>query len=521
MLIYSLNSDGKSYSVAEETDSSVTRVVIPDTYEGLPVTELSADFTHCENLKEIVTGNSVKTIAYGVLEISSLERLYLGNGIEIINGPLSNSGNLTDLFYCGTEDDFTKIQWLFIDNAENVIVNLKKHFGVMGKGALLSFGEEKLFPYTHWDCVKGKPEEISSEKVVYDNSISGLQAENVKDAIDELNAKHFDVSSLDSWKDFLHLVRSGKAADFIQVGDQLVSLKNGEELVWDVIGIDADEPVDERHKHSVTLQLRDCFNNMPFSALEASFLAVKELSPGQYYLKMKNYAADPVYYAFTLSETLSIGSLIRISENTVYLYKKRTENYYSSFPVDLCSENEEDMTGVFLNQQNYKIHSEMGATNYKVSDIRKWLNSAEDNWWSYSSDWSLASPEYSTVSGFCKDMDEDFLNAVNPVVKRTVLADGSEVVTEDKFFLLSAEEVYASEGTAYEYYRENTSLPAPGTTKENSRIKMFDSAPRHWWLRNAAPGDNGLMRVLTDGGVGSVKAAKILAYGVAPACVIC
>ena len=163
----------------------------------------------------------------------------------------------------------------------------------------------------------------------------------------------------------------------------------------------------------------------------------------------------------------------------------------------------------------------MGATNYKVSDIRKWLNSAEDNWWSYSSDWSLASSEYSTVSGFCKDMDEDFLNAVNPVVKRTVLADGSEVVTEDKFFLLSSEEVYASEGTAYEYYRENTSLPAPGTTKENSRIKMFDSAPRHWWLRNAAPRDNGLMRVLTDGGVGSVKAAKILAYGVAPACVIC
>ncbi len=521
MLIYYLNDDGLSYSVIGETDSTVTRIEIPDEYNGLPVTELSADFTGFNNLKEIVTGKNIREISLSTLDIPSLETLCLRSGIEIINGPLSDTGNLSHIFYEGTEDEWNKVNWYLVDDLENVLSKIEKHFCVFGKSVILSFGEEKLFPYTHWDCVTGKPEEISSEKVSYDNSISGLEAENIKDAIDKLNAKHFDVTSLSSWKDLLYLVRSGRASEFIKTGDQLVSLKNGKELVWDVIGIDEDEPVDSKHKHSVTLQLRDCFNNMPYSTPEASYFATVKLLPGQYYVKMKNYSSPPVYYAFTLTEELPLGGLVRICENTVYIYKKKTDSYCSSFAIDFSSPNEEDMSGTYLTQENYHIHTEMGSVNYEESDIRKWLNSSEKSWWVHSHGRSLAPLDYLSVAGFCNGMDEDFLNAVNPVKKKTVLPDGREVITEDKFFLLSDEEVYASGENAYEYYRENSSLSEPGALKDSSRIKMFESAARHWWLRNPATGDNGLMRVLTDGGVGSVKAAKILAYGVAPACCIC
>ena len=66
-----------------------------------------------------------------------------------------------------------------------------------------------------------------------------------------------------------------------------------------------------------------------------------------------------------------------ICENTVYLYKSRTVNYYSSFPVDFSSTDEKDMTGTFLNMENYHLHGEMGTVNYEQSDIRKWLNSSK------------------------------------------------------------------------------------------------------------------------------------------------
>ena len=93
--------------------------------------------------------------------------------------------------------------------------------------------------------------------------------------------------------------------------------------------------------------------------------------------------------------------------------------------------------------------------------------------------------------------------------------------TADKFFLVSSEEVYAEGENHYPYYKENSSLSKPDYAVDAIRIKNFSSAPRHWWLRNPAKGDNGYMRVLTDGGVGAVKAAKVLAFGVVPACAIC
>lgn len=521
MLVYDLNSDGASYSVIGEDDLSVTRIEIPDTYNSLPVTEVSAYFGDCENLKEIVVGHNVTKTDLDVFNIPSLEKIYFGRGIRLVYGSMADTVNLTDVYYSGTAEKWENVRVLFFDDTGTVMENATMHFGVLGKAAVLTSEEEKIFPYTHWNCIKEKPETIDSRKVLYDNSTSGLSADTVKKAIDELNAKNFDVTALDSWTDLLHLVRSGRAKEFVNVGDQFVSLKDGEELVWDVIGIDADVPVNEENKHSLTLQLRDCYANMPYSVPEASHFTAAALQPGQYYIKMKNYSSDPVYYGFTLNETLPMGGLIRISENTVYLYKSRKTESHSSFAVDSVSTSAEDMTGTYLKQENYHIHTEMGTLNYGESDIRKWMNSEEADWWDFANDRSLAPVDYLSIPGFCNGMDEDFLNAVNPVRKKTVLADGSEIVTEDKFFLLSDEEVYASGDGAYEYYKENSSLTEAGVYKDAARIKNFESNPRHWWLRNPASGDGGLMRVLTDGGVGSLRFAKILAYGIAPACCIC
>ncbi len=520
MLTYMLNTAGDAYEVVGEDDTTVSKVVIPDTYEGLPVTVVSVMFWNYPNLKEIIVGNNVKRTEYGTFNCPSLERIYFGRSIETINGPFDECENLAHIFYSGTESDWQKVNLITVDSFE-LFEKAEKHFGILGKTGLLTFGEETLLPYTHWDCVKGKPETIDSEKVFYDNSISGLKADNVKDAIDELNARHFDATALESWTDLLHLVRSGRAAEFVNIGDQFVSSKDGKELVWDVIGINEDTPVNTQHEYSLTLQLRNCYINLPFSVPEATLFSIKEIPAGQYYVGVKNYASDTVYYSFTLPEALPSGGLIKISSGMVYLYKSRREESFLSFEIDASSDNPESFAGSELKTSNYCIHSEMGNVNYSRSDVRQWMNSADENWWIFDNDYSLAPLEYLSLPGFCNGMDEDFLAAVNPVQKNTVLPDGTVVSTADKFFLLSDEEVYAAEGKAYSFYRENSSLSEAGANADSVRIKTLDASPCQWFLRTSAKGDNGLMKVNTDGAVDEIRTTQILALGVAPVCCIC
>ncbi|MBQ2828520.1 MAG: hypothetical protein IJF20_04665 [Clostridia bacterium] len=521
MLVYSLNDSGDAYTVTDLLDFTTEKVVIPDEHEGLPVTEVTAFFGAAENLKEIIFGNNVRITDYDVLNFPSLERVFFGRSIETVSGPFENAENLAHIYYSGTEEEWQNVRIYFTDAAVENYEKAEKHFGILGKASFLTFEDETIFPYTHWHCVKGKPKTTDARKISFDNSTSGLKAENVKEAIDELNSKHFDVTAIDSWETLLYLVRSGRAGDFVHVGDQFVSTKDGSEIVWDVIGIDQDIPADEDKKHSLTLQMRDCYVNMPFSVPEGSYFTVSELTAGEYYIEMTNYDSPSKFYSFTLNENLPRGGIIRICDNMVYLYSSRRSVSHASFAVDSVSDSEEGLTGEKLGSGNIMLHSEMGNMDYSQSDIRKWLNSSEKDWWSMSNDYSLAPLDYMSVSGFCTGMDEDFLAAVNPVKKRTVLSDGSEIITEDKFFLISSEEVFAEGENAYEYYRENSSYTSPDKSSDGCRIKNLEHSPCHWWLRNSAYGDDGLMRVLTDGAVGSVKVKKVLAYGISPACCIC
>lgn len=522
MLIYSLNEDGKSYTAIGESDASVSKIVVPDMYNGLPVTKIYGNFFDCENVKEFVVGNNVENTGESTFNLPSLERIYFGRKVNTIYGPMILTEKLTDIFFSGTQEEWENINLVFSDDSISVIYNAKKHFGTLGKAGVLSLGEDKIFPYTHWDCIKGKPESIDAKKIHYDNSTSGLEASDVKDAIDELNARHFDITALETWTDLLHLVRSGRAKDFVNIGDQFVSRKGDDELVWDVIGIDADTPSDRSKKHSLTLQLHNCYKKaMPYASPEASYFSIKGLKAGKYYIRMKNYDSVPHYYFFTLKEDLPAGGLIRVSSSTIYVYKSRNENYYDSYYADSTSVSMGNTTATFLDQENYHIHTEMGILNYEHSDIRNWLNSKEDEWWFHKNDLSLAPVDYLSEPGFCKNMDEDFLNAVNPVIKKTVLWDGSEVVTEDKFFLLSDEEVYAREGIAYAYYKENSSLSEPGTDKDSIRVKKLGVAPNTWWLRTPAEADKGIKKVYINGLVSDTKSVNITAYGIAPACCIC
>ncbi len=71
-----------------------------------------------------------------------------------------------------------------------------------------------------------------------------------------------------SWADVQAIVRAGEARDYFFEGDLLACNYNGEELIWQVIGIDVDTPTDSQYTHSLTLQTRDCIASMMFDNKE-------------------------------------------------------------------------------------------------------------------------------------------------------------------------------------------------------------------------------------------------------------
>lgn len=380
MIKYVLNSDGNGYTAISESDRTIEKAIIPDTYEGLPVTEVKVSYEGFENLKEIFIGNNVTKTGYGTFNCPELEKIYLGKSVTSISGPFIESVNLSDVYFSGSEEDFNNLYVVTVDESNEFFYNARKHYGVLGKSVVITYNKEELFPYTHWNCIKGKPETISSENVAYNNSTSGLESDTVKDAIDELNARHFDASSLESWEELKHLVRSGRAADLIKIGDKFSCNKDGTEIIWDVIGIDIDTPEDSEFSHSITLQLSDCYINIPFSVPELSYYSMYKLKAGQYYLGLKNYASETLYYSFTIPEDLPADTGFRISENLVYVYNNKYSSPIMTLSIDSTSASPEDMTGTLLKGENYAINSSMGTVNYKKSVIRQWLNADGADW---------------------------------------------------------------------------------------------------------------------------------------------
>ena len=86
---------------------------------------------------------------------------------------------------------------------------------------------------------------------------------------DRLNTLEDKVDNIDNWADVQKIVRQGRAGRYFSIGDQLVTNKLNTQLIWDIIGIDQDIPVDSTKTHSLTLQLHNCLSSkVVFDATE-------------------------------------------------------------------------------------------------------------------------------------------------------------------------------------------------------------------------------------------------------------
>lgn len=176
--------------------------------------------------------------------------------------------------------------------------------------------------------------------------------------------------------------------------------------------------------------------------------------------------------------------------------------------------------------------SKYGNSNWRDSNIRQWLNSsgAAGSWFSPTTDYDTAPSYASTYAGFMLGLDEDFKSVIGPVVKttanNTVTDGGGSYTTQDTIFIPSLTEVYGglnnsiSEGEAYTYFSENSSLSSPGIGSDRNRIKQRNGSNSYYWLRSPRPSNSYYARYVTGNGYGSFSNATHNVFGVAAACAV-
>ena len=343
-----------------------------------------------------------------------------------------------------------------------------------------------------------------------------------------------------SWKDIQAIVRLGLASKVFHIGDQLVCNKGNTQLVWDIIGFDHDIPADAQFKHSMTIQLHDLLPSaMQFDGTEALFYCEIELAAGTYHFTLLA-GYDTAYgggksYQFTLTKAVPAGGVImfpwsyqkQASTVLVSTYESRTAT--TAIESVAVTEGTGGTALDTLGECNHTHRIRYGSNNWKQSAMRQFLNSkgAAGTYWTPQTNFDRPPTWDASTAGFLSDLDEDFLEVVGEVTKRTVLntvcdGGGYEDLTE-RFFLISRSEAYAGnensieEGTPYEYYSLGSDLSAAGTGDDSNRIKYRAGSATYWWLRSPHSGYGDRVRPLYPSGfLGSYTATS--SYGVAPAC---
>ena len=359
------------------------------------------------------------------------------------------------------------------------------------------------------------------------------------------------------WNFIQFLVRNNLHKKVLHIGDELVCQKDNSDIIWTIIDMDKDIPLDPQFTHSITLMMKNQFNiAVQFDAREALFYFPEGLSAGKYYFTVGAqswYSTDVnKSFMFELANAIPAGGQLVINNDynatclnaTLSTYKPmdnivpRTEWTTPIETVTMLAWDEEN--GIFLGTVDNTIQENinsvqrglLGSNNYKESAIRQWLNSdaVAGSVWTPQTKFDRPPSWFSNLKGFKDSMDIDFLNVIKPIAVKTArntltYASGYDT-TEDKFFLLSKPQIYGDvtipgvdEGDTYEYYQRYSDLNSAGTDNDSNRIKTRNNTANWYWLRSPNPWSaNGVWSVSATGLLGNDGA--VTGRGIAAACTI-
>lgn len=354
------------------------------------------------------------------------------------------------------------------------------------------------------------------------------------------------------------VVAAGNAPAVFPVGTQLVNTYTGKDgkvydCPWDVVKTDdIAEGETGTTAPAMVLQMHYAsLEDIQFSAYQAFFVVPEAgLVAGAYNVKMgldwgSNVKTGTVYQ-FTLTKNAPAGARLTGFYNApdvapanwkVYVYKDRMKSEL----LETCNVTAGDAgtnLGTFLAKPNGNLNGlhpvGYGDNRWWKSAYRQYLNSdaPAKEWWAPQDEWDMKPDQADTVPGFLAGFSDDFKAALTRVkvvtYGNTVTDDGSAVVTYDKIFLPSLQEIYclpqvSGEGTGYwPYWKERTGAKTPQALWQTYPLRITRdlaqrTVGRHVRLRSAGRGNGGNAFDVTSSGYvngwGAVNAIRC-----APAC---
>lgn len=355
------------------------------------------------------------------------------------------------------------------------------------------------------------------------------------------------------------VVAAGNAPAVFPVGTQLVNTytdKDGKayDCPWDVV-----QPDDTAEGESGTtapamvLQMHYAtLYDLQFSAYQAFYVVPDGgLVAGTYNVNMGldwgTNVKNGTVYQFTLTKNAPAGARLTGFYNApytaptswkVYVYKDQNKSEL----LETCSVTAGSAgtnLGTFLAKENGDLNSlhpvGYGDNRWWKSAYRQYLNSdaSAGAWWQPQDKWDMKPDQADTLPGFLSGFSDDFKNALSRVKVVTygnnVTDDGSAVVTYDKVFLPSLQEIYCSpqvsgEGTYWPYWKERTGAKTPQALWQTYPLRITrdlaqPTVGRDVRFRSVYRGyATDAFVVLSGGGVNGWSAA--IAFRSAPACKI-
>lgn len=354
------------------------------------------------------------------------------------------------------------------------------------------------------------------------------------------------------------VVAAGNAPAVFPVGTQLVNTytaKDGKayDCPWDVVKTDdIAEGETGTTAPAMVLQMHYAsLEDIQFSAYQAFFVVPEAgLVAGTYNVKMGldwgTNVKNGTVYQFTLTKNAPAGARLTGFYNApdtaptswkVYVYKDQNKSEL----LETCNVSAGSAginLGTFLAKPNGSLNGlhpvSYGDNRWWKSAYRQYLNSDKPakEWWTPQDEWDMKPDQADTVPGFLAGFSDDFKAALTRVkvvtYGNTVTDDGSAVVTYDKIFLPSLQEIYCSpqvsgEGTGYwPYWKERTGAKTPQALWQTYPLRITRdlaqrTVGRYVRLRSASRGSGThAFGVYSSGYVGNWTA--IYAYRCAPAC---
>lgn len=353
------------------------------------------------------------------------------------------------------------------------------------------------------------------------------------------------------------VVAAGNAPAVFPVGTQLVNTYTGKDgkvydCPWDVVKTDdIAEGETGTTAPAMVLQMHYAsLEDIQFSAYQAFFVVPEAgLVAGTYNVKMGldwgTNVKNGTVYQFTLTKNAPAGARLTGFYNApdtaptswkVYVYKDQNKSELLE-TCNVSAGSAGTNLGTFLAKPNGNLNGlhpvVYGDSRWHKSAYRQYLNSdaAAGGWWTPQDEWDMKPNQADTVPGFLAGFSDDFKAALTRVkvvtYGNTVTDDGSAVVTYDKIFLPSLQEIYCSpqvsgEGTYWPYWKERTGAKTPQALWQTYPLRITrDLAQRTVGrivrLRSAnRGGGNGAFIVNSSGSVydwGAINAIRC-----APAC---